>query len=126
MAFFWRRYVLVPLFAALLGGLTGYAVARVTEGRRWPGLAFASEKWKAAARYERYIFWNDIDRRQLLIGKTREDVVQLLGPPDSEEKGRRLGYVIKGGEGEFMVFLYAVDIHFDGTGRVATARIVTD
>jgi hypothetical protein len=126
MAFLWRRYFLIPVFAALVGGFIGYGVARVTEGRRWPDVAFGSDKWKAVSKYDRYIYWNDIERRRLLTGKTRDDVVQLLGPPDSEDKGSRLVYLIRGNAGEFMVSVYVAEINFDNAGRVATTKIVTD
>jgi hypothetical protein len=43
----WSRYLLIALVAATLGGLIGFGVARGTEARQWPDLAFTTEKWKA-------------------------------------------------------------------------------
>ena len=122
------RYFMVALVAAVLGGLLGFGVARVTEARRWPDLVFTSEKWKAVAQDERYVFWNDIDRRRLLIGKTRDEIVQILGTPDSDASDRsRVTYVIKGAQGEYnMNFIYLLDIRFNDAGRVATVSIATD
>lgn len=118
----------MALVAAVLGGLVGFGVARVTDARRWPNLLFTSEKWKAVAQVERYVFWNDIDRRRLLIGKARDEVVQILGTPDSTASDRgRVTYVVKGAQGEYnMTFIYFLDIRFDDGGRVATVSIGTD
>ena len=66
------RYFFVAVFAAVLGGLVGFGLARITESRRLSDVVFTSEKWKALAPDERYLLWNDIDRRGLLIGKTRD------------------------------------------------------
>ena len=121
----WRS-LLVALVAAVLGGLVGFGVARVTAARRWPDLVFTAEKWKAVAQDERYVFWNDIDRRRLLIGKTRDEVVQMLGPPDSDGS-TRVTYVVKGAQGEYnMNFIYFLDIRFGDAGRVASVSIGTD
>lgn len=122
------RYLLMALVAAVLGGLVGFGIARVTAARRWPDLVFTSEKWKAVAQDERYVFWNDIDRRRLLIGKTRDEVVQLLGKPDSEAPDRgRLTYVVKGAQGEYNLnFIYFLDISLDEAGRVTSVTIGTD
>jgi hypothetical protein len=122
------RYLLVALVAAVLGGLVGFGVARVTDARRWPDLVFTSEKWKAVAQDERYVFWNDIDRRRLLVGKTRDEVVHMLGTPDSDAADRgRVTYVVKGAQGEYnMNFIYFLDIRFNDAGRVTTVSIGTD
>lgn len=122
------RYLLVALVAAVLGGLVGFGIARVTVAQRWPDLVFTSEKWKAVAQDERYVFWNDIDRRRLLIGKTRDEVVQLVGKPDSDASDRgRLTYVVKGAQGEYNLnFIYFLDIRFNEAGRVAAVSIGTD
>lgn len=122
------RYLLVALVAAVLGGLVGFGVARVTAARRWPDLVFTSEKWKTVAQDERYVFWNDIDRRRLLVGKTRDEVVQLLGKPDSDAPDSgRLTYVVKGAQGEYNLnFIYFLDIRLNEAGRVTSVTIGTD
>jgi hypothetical protein len=121
-------YVLLTTTVAVLGGLVGFGVARLTEQQPWPNLVFTSEKWNTMAQDERYVFWNDIDRRRVLIGRSLEEVVKLLGRPDSEASDhRRVTYVIKGAEGEYnMNFIYFMDIRFDGSGRVQTVTIGTD
>lgn len=122
------RYLVVALVAAVIGGLLGFGIARVTAAQRWPDLAFTAEKWKTVAQDERYVFWNDIDRRRLLIGKTRDEVMQLLGKPDSDAPDRgRLTYVVKGAQGEYNLnFIYFLEIRFNEAGRVATVSIGTD
>ena len=122
------RYLVVALVAAVIGGLVGFGIARVTTARRWPDLAFTTEKWKTVAQDERYVFWNDIDRRRLLIGKTRDEVIQLLGKPDSDSPDRgRLTYVVKGAQGEYNLnFIYFLEIRFNEAGHVATVSIGRD
>jgi len=80
------------------------------------------------AQDERYVLWNDIERRRLLIGKTRDELVQVLGTPDSDSPDRsRLTYVIKGAHGEYNTdFVYFLDIRFNKEGRVATVSIAAD
>ena len=123
----WRSLV-VAFVAAVLGGLVGFAVARMTTVRRWPDLVFTTEKWKTVAQDERYVFWNDIDRRRLLIGRSRDEVVQLLGQPDSDAPDHgRLTYVVKGAQGEYNLnFIYFLEIRLNEAGRVATVSIGTD
>jgi hypothetical protein len=122
------RYLLVALIAAALGGLAGFGIGRVAAARRWPDLTFASDRWKAAPHTERYVFWNDIDRRRLLIGKSRDETVQILGTPGWESATRdRLTYMVKDARGEYnLTFIYFLDVRFDRGGRVASVSIGTD
>ncbi len=122
------QYFFVAALAAILGGLLGFGVARIADSRRWPDVVFTSEKWKALAQDERYVLWNDIDRRRLLIGKTREDVVQMLGKPDSPGGERdRFSYVIKGPRGEYtLIHVYFLEVYFDEGGRSSRVAIGTD
>lgn len=122
------RYLLISSVAATLGGLVGFSAARMSDARRWPNLVFTSEKWKAVAQDERYVFWNDIARRRLLIGKTRDEVAQILGKPDSDAPDRqRVTYVVKGAQGEYNLnFIYFLDVRFNEAGRVTSVTIGTD
>jgi hypothetical protein len=124
----WRSLVAAVVVAAALGGIVGFAVARVTDGRRWPELVFTSEKWRAVAPEERFVFWRDLDRRGLLLGKTHDEILQLLGQPDSDAPDRRrVTYVVKAAEGEYNFnFIYFLDIRFDEAGRVTSAAIGAD
>jgi len=103
-------------------------LAGVTATRRWPELVFTSEKWKAVAQDERYVFWNNIDRRRLLAGKTRDEIMRMLGTPDSVTSDRgRVTYVVKVAQGEYnMNSIYFLDIRFDDAGRVATVSLGAD
>ena len=122
------RYLLVAIIAAALGGVVGFGVARITDSRQWPDVVFTSEKWKALAQDERYVLWNDLDRRRLLIGKTRDEVMQMLGKPDSPGAERdRFSYVIKGPRGEYtLTHVYFLEVYFDQGGRSSRVAIGTD
>lgn len=57
---------------------------------------FDSEKWKAASHWEkvRCGMVTDLRRRIGLVGKTRADIVQLLGEADAGEAGFPTGYLL--------------------------------
>lgn len=122
------RYFFVAVLAAVLGGLVGCGVARVTDSRRWPDVIFTSEKWKALAQDERYVLWNDVSRRGLLLDKTRDEIAQMLGQPDSPSGERdRFSYVIKGPRGEYtLIHVYFLEVYFDQGGRSSRVAIGTD
>jgi membrane protein YqaA with SNARE-associated domain len=42
------RYLVVALVAAVIGGLVGFGIARVTAAQRWSDLAFTAEKCKTS------------------------------------------------------------------------------
>lgn len=46
---------------------------------------FDSEKWKVADASARAPMVNDLIERKLVIGKTKDEVVELLGLPDKSE-----------------------------------------
>jgi hypothetical protein len=47
----------------------------------WPTEPFNGERWRSVAKNERYRMAKDLLSSNQLVGKTREEVEQLLGPP---------------------------------------------
>ncbi len=83
-----------------------------SEQGSWPNRSFSSEAWKHTPEEQRYELVNDLLRKQLLDGKSRAQVMELLGSPDSEAQDpRMLAYVVKSGSNSFnQVFI--LDIRF--------------
>lgn len=108
---------------------TSRSPAATTRGAdAWPDLVFTTDRWRGVPQDDRYVFWHDIERRRLLIGKTREEVVQLQGTPDSTAPdGGRITYVVKEARREFnMNFIYFLDVRSSGAHRVVMVRIGAD
>lgn len=62
----------------------------------WPTLAFAKEKWTKTEEEERYVFARDLIANQRLDGMSKQEVIDLLGPPSySEEKVDYVTYILK-------------------------------
>jgi hypothetical protein len=76
---------------------------------------FETLNWKATPEAERFVFVDDIVRSNILIGKTKAEIIELLGKPSStseEPPEDSLTYVVKvGGRGFDKV--YFLDIRFE-------------
>jgi hypothetical protein len=82
--------------------------------RYWPTEKFDTHSWKSSSESERHRFVKDIVASKVLIGKTKAQVTDLLGPSSpSEPSSSLLHYVVKvGGYGFDQVFTLAV--RFEG------------
>ncbi|HET7831610.1 MAG TPA: hypothetical protein VFK88_01465 [Gallionella sp.] len=73
-----------------------------SEQGSWPNRSFSSETWRNTPEEQRYELVNDLLRKQLLDGKSKAQVTELLGSPDSEAQDpRMLTYVVKTGGSSF-------------------------
>ena len=113
----------LPLVIALLAGLLlvgvvgGWLYASYTTSpRSWPVEQFSASAWKSSSPEERYIFYRDLARSGRLDGATRQEEVNLLGPPSFEaSEGSYMTYMVKHAEpGEWSLdSIYLLDIRFD-------------
>ena len=79
-----------------------------SEESTWPREKFDSRLWKSTALGERHRFALDLIASKTLIGKTKPEVLALLGD-SSPSEADRLNYVIKlGGYGFDQVFALGV------------------
>lgn len=65
-----------------------------SEESRWPKEKFEPHLWQTTAVPERYRFVRDLIASKTLVGKTRPEVLALLGPSSPSEDDY-LQYVIK-------------------------------
>ena len=78
----------------------------------WPAEKFDARAWKSSDLGERHKFVKDIVASKVLIGKTKAQVTELLGPSSPSEP-YLLQYVVKlGGYGFDQVF--TLRIRFEG------------
>ncbi len=87
----------------------------------WPTAQFTPEVWRSAAKEERFLLYNDLAARKVLEGKTKSDVVTLLGKPDFEAPdGRYITYVVKAASpNEYTLnAIYLLHIDLDEKGDV--------
>jgi len=83
------------------------------------GTAFDSPAWISGDDRTRGRMVNDLFRSQCLVGLYRDEVVQLLGPPDSGEGGHYRYTVDIGRRFAFRKWVYWLDLEFEeGTLRV--------
>jgi hypothetical protein len=117
MKLFWRFVSFVCCMALVACG----------EVYSWPAEKFDSHRWKQTVEVKRYVFAKDLIDRRLLIGKTRGEVVELLGAPSSENSSpRAMQYLIKSG-GVAMDQLFALDVQLGGVrGEVTSVGIRGD
>jgi hypothetical protein len=80
--------------------------------------AFNTIDWKKTPEQKRYQFADDIIKNKVLIGKTRAEVVDMLGPPNPySENLNSLTYVLSvGGRGVDLNKVYTLEIKFDKSG----------
>lgn len=125
MAKRWRRRTQV---AAILGAITGVVIL----GRMWfVGRPFDAAAWQADANVGSGVRQAMADRllaRSALIGKTRSEVVALLGEPPETGYFRRwhVVYWLGPERGFFSIDSEWLVLRFGASGRVAEARLVTD
>lgn len=80
----------------------------------WPKERFDSQRWRQTSEAGRYVFAKDLIEQKLLIGKTRQEVVDLLGAPSSESAvPPAIAYLIKTG-GSGMTQVFALEVRLDG------------
>lgn len=91
----------------------------------WPREKFSAQAWQQSAPGERYRFAKDLQQSGTLEGKTRGEVVAILGKPDFEHPdGSYVSYLLRtGGLGFDQVF--AIDVRFEA-GRVSAIRVGGD
>lgn len=122
-----KRRWLATLLAAL-----AVAVIVLVAWRAWfPGRPFDRTAWQADSTAELGVRQAMVDRllaRRTLVGKTRAEVVDLLGEPSPTEYFQRWDLIYRVGmergyisiDSEWLVLRLGTD------GRVAEARLVTD
>ena len=84
---------------------------------------FDSHTWKSEDRH-RYLMINDLIDNKLLIGKTKEEVISLLG--NDTEKGPCndcIGYSTNEPDQGFSIDHEVLEINFNKQNRVASVRL---
>jgi hypothetical protein len=71
------------LGGALLAAVC-FGMARLASEAARAASEFNAERWRAATARERYRMAGDLCRGGALLGKTREEVVEMLGKPDRD------------------------------------------
>jgi hypothetical protein len=121
-----RRTALLYLPALLLGAF----VSGCEEQDYWSTTTFSPEQWRQTRETERYRFVNDLVRSKILIGKSRNAVLDLLGPSSGyESRPNELTYVVKSGASTFLSFnqVFVLKIGLYGSsGEVTAVAIMGD
>lgn len=123
------RYSALIVGLALVAGclLVAYRAFWLTSTASWPRELFSRERWLSAPPEHRYVFWNDLERRRVLVGLPRDEVERLLGTPDSSGPSF-LEYIVKyrdRGEYSFSM-IYFMQVDLDATGHVSRAFVGAD
>jgi len=83
-----RQYVFLGLpFVAIYGiGVLIMAILAIPIADHWlySPKPFVANQWRAGDSRQRARMVADLQRRRVLAGKTREEVVEMLGTPDAE------------------------------------------
>ena len=90
----------------------------------WPRQPFSAEAWKAVPWEEHYTLCHELLDSGILVGATRERVVELLGEPNGTRKPDRISYLVRKRKiwnliGEVKV----LDIRFDTDGKVSRSFV---
>ncbi|MCI0462349.1 MAG: hypothetical protein L0Z62_35810 [Gemmataceae bacterium] len=95
---------LAVVFLALGGTLTN----EVANGLLYSQTPFDSERWRAGDKRQRARMIGDLHDQGILLGKSRAEVIELLGPPDSVS-GRTVYYSYTHGDwlGDWLKLPYA-------------------
>jgi outer membrane protein assembly factor BamE (lipoprotein component of BamABCDE complex) len=104
-------------------------MARRSPATSWESELFHRQSWQASAEGKRYRFVNDLLERNLVIGKTREQVAALLGAPGFVSPDKRyVTYVVKGTRTGKLSFasVYVLHIEFDERGLAARAVVKSE
>jgi hypothetical protein len=121
-----RRWVVAAGALAAVGlGVLAYVVFQSwyqQSPASWPTEAFSAERWASRLPTERYKLYNDLAQRKVLLGKSLEEIVSLLGKPDYVAPDRAyVTYIMKSGSGEKystnFVYLLHIDLNDGGTVR---------
>ena len=91
----------------------------------WASSKFDQEAWKSTTEKKRYIYVKDLLRRDLLIGKSEEEVIDMLGQSESAPGAPSSAqYLIKVG-GPGLSQIYVLDLRFTN-GKVSRAFVRGD
>lgn len=125
-----RRWALaVGAVAFVLLAAVAYVPARswlASSPAGWPREAFSRDAWFHTPRAERYRLYRDLDAQRLLTGKTKNQLVELLGEPDYvAHDGRYLDYVLREWKPGSRMLNAVVWLHIqvDGRGMVASYHL---
>jgi hypothetical protein len=113
--------LLLLLLPLVLTGLAGYFLIVRPLRESWKQQRFDSAVWKrpkATRGDARRCMIRDLLHRDLLLGKSREEVIEMLGEPDSRREGDLAYYV----RPSWPKGRYELLIRFDGQGAVQTAH----
>lgn len=95
-------------------------ISACSDQNYWPHTTFSPESWKNTSESERYIFVNDLLQRQLLLGKNKAQIIELLGSPSEELiESHSIIYLVKSGGNSFDQ-IFILDIRFQGEWTRAT------
>ena len=95
----------------------------------WPRERFSAQSWAAAPEEERFKLYSDLAERKVLNGKSKSEVIALLGKPSFEAPdGQYLTYVVRSAApGEYTLnAIYLLQIDLDRDGRVTSYYIRAD
>lgn len=80
--------------------------------QNWPHESFTSGKWKKTQKTARYRFVQSLLDSPEIVGKTREYVVDLLGPPDGNYKDY-VSYIVREFDPAECIHGFIALLHFD-------------
>jgi hypothetical protein len=94
----------------------------------WPHERFSSTAWATSPQAERYKMARDLVESKVLIGKSKEAVVAVLGKPDFvASDGAYQSYTLKNSEtrGAILPGIAVLDVRFsDGVARELVIRSI--
>ena len=106
----------LPLAGMVLCGLVG--VALWIDHNYCPSdLAFDAARWRAGDAYQRGRMAPDLSHSKILKGKTRAEVVEMLGPPDEERIGGWMKYEFYLGGSTYLDWKEWLYVSFDESGE---------
>ena len=95
----------------------------------WPREQFSAQSWATAPEDQRFRLYNDLAERKLLDGKSKSEIIALLGKPSFEASdGHYVTYMVKSATpGEYTLnAIYLLQIVLDRDGRVTSYYIRAD
>lgn len=113
-----RKWAILSLGppAALVVGIVAFAI---TDLALYSPRPFDAKRWREGDARERNRMVGDLNHSQVLIGKTRDEVVTLLGPANREEARLLLEYeLLHSDVFGFWELRELLCLRFDNTGRV--------
>ncbi|MGO4702727.1 hypothetical protein [Dyella sp. 2RAB6] len=99
------------------------AITVVCMGDRvwWPERKFDPEAWKRTESNGRYVYATDLLDSRVLIGKSEDEVIALLGESDLPRYAATIQYLIRHG-GVGLRRIYILDLRFTN-GKVSRAFV---